>query len=165
MPLHPRRRRLVTDNIRRVHPKCTVAELVAVLGLLRGTTGLWPENDAEACEAWWNNVLADPRARRTRMERVPPDHRDACLRLDRCTAPAVTVSCTHCRAAAVYRVDDLRGSFGDDHNITRLPAYLLPCRSKRDRREGACTPTTEPGGTAEEAGTVKAARGARGSAR
>lgn len=161
MPLHPWRRRLVTDNIKRVHSKRTAAPLVAALATLRGTSGLWPENDPEACEAWWDSVLRDPRARRTRMETIPPDHRDAILRLDRCRALAVTVSCTHCRAAAVYTVDDLRASFGDGRNITQLPAYLLPCCSKRDRREGTCELRATPGGAQQTARTVKSAQASR----
>ncbi len=50
---------------------------------------------------------------------------------------------------------DLRASFGDGQDVTRLPAYLLPCRSKRDRREGACELRAEPGGTLERVTTVK----------
>jgi hypothetical protein len=96
------------------------------------------------------------------MATIPADHPDASLRLDRCTALAVTVSCTHCAATAVYTLDDLRASFDPDQNITRLPAYLLPCRSKRDRREGACDLKAEPGGTLEGVRTVKGARGGAG---
>ena len=161
MPFHPRRT-FLTDNIARVHARGTAQRLLAALGALRGKSGPWPENDPEAVEAWWDNVLADPRARRTRMERIPADHRDASLRLDRCKALAITVSCTHCSATAVYTIDDLRASFDPGQNITRLPVYLLPCRSKRDRREGACELRAEPGGTMERARTVKGARGGVG---
>lgn len=161
MPLRPGRR-LVSDNIKRVHAKGTAQRLLAALGTLRGKSGLWPENDPEASEAWWDAVLADPRARATRMERIPANHRDASLRLDRCKALAVTVSCSHCSATAVYAIDDLRASFGDGQNITRLPAYLLPCRSKRDRREGACELRATPGGMTEGVRTVKGARGGVG---
>src|ERR1043165_8297556 len=115
MPLHPRRRSVTSDNIKRVHAKGTAQRLLAALGTLRGKSGLWPENDPEAVEAWWNAVLADPRARRTRMESIPADHRDASLRLDRCKALAVTGSCSACAATAVYTIDDLRASFGDSH--------------------------------------------------
>jgi hypothetical protein len=121
---------------------------------------MWPENDPEAYAAYLRDLLNDPRLRRTRAERVPADHPDACLRLDRCLATRLTVTCQSCRASAVYTIGDLRASFGSDHNITRLPEYLLPCPSKRDRREGACHLRAEAGGYQEGVRTVASARAA-----
>jgi hypothetical protein len=160
MPQYPPPRRLRTDNIKRVLSRHTADGLVRALGTLRGRSGMWPENDPEAYAAYLRDLLNDPRLRRTRMERIPADHRDACLRLDRCLATRLTVSCTNCRTSAVYMLEDLRASFGNDHNVTRLPEYLLPCPSKRDRREGVCHVRAEPGGYEENVRTVQSARAA-----
>ncbi len=158
MRRYPPPRQFRTDNIKRVYTRGMADRLVTVLGLLRGKSGIWPESDPEAYAAYVRAVLNDPRARRTREERIPPNHPDAALRLDRCAATRLTVACENCRASAVYLVDDLCASFGSDHNIAALPTYLLPCPSKRDRREGACRLRSEPGGYEENVRTVEWAR-------
>jgi hypothetical protein len=160
MPAYPPPRRLKTDNIKRWLAQSTAERLVASLALVRGKSGMWPENDPEAHAAYLRSLMDDPRLRRTRAERIPADHPDATLRLDRCVTTRVTVACENCRASAVYAVDDLCASFGGDHNVTRLPAYLLPCASKRDRREGACHLRVVPGGHDENVQTVERAKGA-----
>ncbi|MGB9369876.1 MAG: hypothetical protein WCE79_28105 [Xanthobacteraceae bacterium] len=99
------------------------------------------------------------RARRSRQERLPENHADASLRLDRCGVERLTLSCVNCRASAVYTVADLIDSFGRDHNILVLPDYLLPCGSKRDRCEGACELRATPGGYPEQVRSVKSALG------
>lgn len=96
MPQYPPPRRLRTDNIKRVLSRRTAEGLVRALGTLRGRSGMWPENDPEAYAAYLRDLLNDPRVRRTRAERIPADHPDACLRLDRCLATRLTVSCTSC---------------------------------------------------------------------
>lgn len=159
---YPPPRRFRTDNIKRVLPRRTTEGLLRALGDLRGKAGLWPENDPEAYAAYVQALLADPRLRRTRAERIPADHRDASLRLDRCPAALLTVTCVNCPASAVYAVEDLRRTFPADQNIMVLPIGLLPCRSKRDRREGACHLRAEPGGYEDALRTVKGALGAGG---
>lgn len=158
MPSYPPPRRLRTDNIKRVHSRSTTEGLLRALGTLRGKSGMWPENDPEAYAAYLNDLLNDPRLRRTRAERIPAGHPDASLRLDRCATTRLTVRCEYCRASAVYAVDDLRASFGSDQNVTTLPAYLLPCGSKRSRREGDCHLSAAPGGYDDNVRTVKSAQ-------
>jgi hypothetical protein len=107
--------------------------MLDVLRQIGSKSGPSPERDPDALEAWWEAVLNDPRSQRTRIEKIPADHPDACLRLDRYPQPIITVKYTYCGVQAVYAIDDLAKSFGVDHNITCLPAYLLPCPSRRDR--------------------------------
>jgi hypothetical protein len=159
MPAYPPPRRFRSDNIARFHGRDVVDGLLRALVPLRGRSGPWHDRDPQALEDWWRAVLNDPRARRSREEHLPADHPDACLRLDRCRALAVTVKCTACDVSAVYTLDDLKASFAPSQNITRLPAYLLPCRDKHARREGDCDLRVEPGGYLENLRTVKAARG------
>jgi hypothetical protein len=158
MPSYPPPRRFKSDNIKRWLARSTAERLTDTLGAVRGKSGMWPENDPEAHAAYLRDLLNDPRLRRTRAEHIPADHPDASLRLDRCLATRLTVHCQNCRATAVYTLGDLRASFGGDHNITVLPAYLLPCPSKRDRREGECQPRAEPGGYDHNVRTVAGAR-------
>jgi hypothetical protein len=158
MPSYPPPRRYRSDNIGRVLPRERANKLRTVLGILRSRSGPWLERDPDELESWWQDVLRDPRAQRTRMENIPADHPDARLRLDRYDALAVTVTCANCRASAVYTMDDLRSSFSPSLNVTRLPAFLLPCGSKRDRRDGACRLTVEESGTLENLRTVERAK-------
>lgn len=158
MPSYPPPRRFRTDNIKRWLARDTAERLAGMLGSVRGKSGLWPENDPEAYDAYTRALLSDPRLRRTRAEHIPADHADASLRLDRCLATRLTLTCRTCRVSAVYTLDDLRASLGSDHSIAVLPAYLLPCPSKRDRREGACQPRAEPGGYDDNVRTVASAR-------
>lgn len=102
--------------------------------------GPWPERDPDDMEPWWDAVLHDPRARRTRESTIPRDHPDASLRLDRYRSLLVLVRCQSCGVSATYALGDLRSVYGSDANITQLPAALLPCPSEHDQRDGACRP-------------------------
>jgi hypothetical protein len=96
--------------------------------------GPCPEIDEEG---WWADILGDPRLRRSKQERLPADHRDACLRLDRCSATgAVTFTCASCKRSATLNVADLCKSFGTDRNVSTLGRYIIHCDDKRKRREG-----------------------------
>ena len=139
MPRHPIRWKR-TDNLGRVLSERALEGLLTAFRGLRTKGGPWPESDPDALEAWWQAVLHDPRARRTREYRIAKDHPDASLRLDRCRSLLVMVRCQSCGVSATYALDDLRRAYGDDANITQLPAALLPCPSKRDARDGACRP-------------------------
>jgi hypothetical protein len=75
----------------------------------------------ETYAAYLRDLMNDPRLRRTRREYIPADHPDASLRLDRCLAPRLTVTCENCRVSAICAVDDLRASFGSGRNIMALP--------------------------------------------
>lgn len=158
VPAYPPPRRLRTDNIKRVLSRSTAEPLWAALSTLRGKSGMWPENDPEAYAAYLQDLLNDPRLQRTRAEHIPSNHPDASLRLDRCLATHVMVSCENCKASAIYTVGDLRASFGDDQSITALPTYLVPCQSKRERREGACRLRSEPSGHTDNVRSVAQAR-------
>jgi hypothetical protein len=158
MPSYPPPRRLRTDNIKRWLARATAERLAVMLGAVGGKSGPWPENDPEAYAAYVNALLHDPRLQRTRAEHIPADHPDAALRLDRCVATRLTVTCNNCHASAVYAVEDLRRAFRADQNIMALPPYLLPCPSKRERREGACHLRAEPGGYPDNLRTVESAR-------
>ena len=157
MPQYPPPRRLRADNIQCVLSRSIADGLVRALVPLRRKSGPWMDRDPQDHEAWWQAVLNDPRARRSRQERLPENHRDACLRLDRCEAERLTVSCANCRASAVYTIADLISSFGRDQNMLTLPDYLLPCPSKRYRREGACELRATLGGYPERVRSVKSA--------
>ena len=159
MPHYPPPRRMRSDNIKRwpARNRKRVAAMLEALAQIKGGSGPWLERDPDEMEAWWQAVAHDPRAQRTRMESIAADHPDASLRLDRCPQPVVTVKCAYCGVEAVYETADLAKSFGADHNIQRLPAYLLPCAEKRNRREGACDLKAEPGGYTQGKRTVKQA--------
>lgn len=160
MPGYPPPRRWRSDNIARVLFRSRVESMLSALRPMRSKSGPWLERDPDETEAWWQAVLRDPRSSRTHLERIPVNHPDASMRLDRCPASNVTVKCAACSVSAVYTLEDLQASFGADHSILRLPVYLLPCRSKRARREGECTLRAEPGGYTEHVQSVKAMRGA-----
>ena len=159
MPHYPPPRRMRSDNIKRwpARNRKRVAAMLDVLTQMKGGSGPWMERDPDDAEAWWRAVALDPRAQQTRMERIPASHPDRSLRLDRCPQPIVTVRCANCKVEAVYETADLVKSFGTDRNIRRLPEYLLPCPSKRDRREGVCDLKAEPGGYTAHVRSVKAA--------
>lgn len=72
MPQYPPPRRLRTDNIKRVLSRRTAEELARALGMVRGRSGLWPENDPEAYAAYLRDLLNDPRSRRTRADASLP---------------------------------------------------------------------------------------------
>lgn len=146
--------RFRSDNIKRVVGYDLTARLVTAVAGLRSKTAPWLERDPDEVEAWWRSVLADPRARRTTAETIPERHPDASLRLDRFKALTLTVRCRNCKVFAVFTLDDLRSKFAPDQNVMRLPAYLLPCKSKRDRRDGVCSLRAEPGGYTEHLRTV-----------
>src|SRR4051812_19023690 len=132
-------------NIRRVLSQGRVAALLTAFGGLRARGAPWIELDADDAEAWWRDVLNDPRARRTQADRIPKDHVDASLRLDRWPGAFVTFRCATCGSHAAYETRELAGVFGADHNVTRLPASLVDCPEKLARREGACRLRAEGG--------------------
>jgi hypothetical protein len=101
MPSYPPPRRFKSDNIKRWLARGTAERLSDTLSAVRGKSGMWPENDPEAHAAYVRHLLNDPRLRRTRAEHILADHPDASLRLDRCLATRLTVTCRSCKASAV----------------------------------------------------------------
>src|SRR4051794_20284353 len=107
----PRRRWKRSDNIRRVLSQSRVEALLVAFRGLRPKNAPWLVMDADDAEAWWGDVLNDPRARRTQADRIPNDHVDANLRLDRWPGAFVTFRCTACDAHASYQASELAGVF------------------------------------------------------
>src|SRR3954469_24671438 len=142
MPRRPWKR---SDNIWRVLSQSRVAALLTAFQGLRPQNAPWIEMDADDAAAWWRDVLNDPRARRTQADRIPKDHVDANLRLDRWPGAFVTFRCATCGSHASYQASELASVFGADHNVTRLPTSLVDCPEKLARREGACRLRAEGG--------------------
>lgn len=158
MPAYPPPRRFRTDNLARFHSRGVADTLLRALRPLRSKSGHWIDQDPESLEAWWSNVLHDPRARPSKEHRIPARDRNARQRLDRCSSEIMTVKCGSCGVHATYAVADLIKSFGADQNVVMLPAYLLSCKSKRDRRDGACDLQAEAGGYLANVRTVASLR-------
>jgi hypothetical protein len=128
-----RPKRWTSNDLKGPLPAETVRKLEIALKSLPKRTP-WPEIDEEA---WWADVMNDPRARRRKSpDRPQPDGRDAHLRLDRFPAPFVTFSCDRCKRSRTLKVFDLRGTFGGDRNIYTIGRAALSCPNERDRREG-----------------------------
>jgi len=129
MPLRPPPRNMRTDNIKRVLDRDLVDALLRALKPLPSKSGPWMDRDPQALEGWWLSVLNDPRARRSRQERLPETHADAAMRLDRCGNQRLTVSCVNCRVSAVYAVADLIERFRPDFNVLTLPRISCLARA------------------------------------
>jgi len=98
--------------------------------------GGWPVVDEEA---WWLDVLHDPRARWPTEKRLTADGRHAHLRLDRWRSPIMTLACRLCGLRKSFERDAVMRTFGEDYNVTRLRHALVPCaRRRRDVVFEAC---------------------------
>jgi hypothetical protein len=90
-------------------------------------------------EAWWLDVLHDPRARWPSEKRLSATGRHAHLRLDRWRSPVMTLVCSLCGVRRSFDTKDVIRQFGEDYNITRLRHELVPCaRKHRDAVFEAC---------------------------
>lgn len=88
-------------------------------------------------DAWWRDVLDDPRVRTSRRERIDErDARNVHVRVDRCTAETVTFTCALCGGVETYDVPGLILKVGSDRNIYTINAEVMNCPDKRKRREG-----------------------------
>jgi hypothetical protein len=96
----------------------------------------WPVIDEEA---WWLEVLHDPRARWPGEKRLGASGRYAHLRLDRWRGPMLTLVCRLCGVRKSFDTAAVVRQFGGDYNIAVLRHDLVPCeRRHSDRVHGAC---------------------------
>jgi len=101
--------------------------------------GPWPEVDEKA---WWADVLADRRLRRSTAKALSDRADDARQRLDRLPARSLTFSCKQCGQHATLTIAELIQTFGADRNVRTVGRHVLRCRDKRVRREGEACPIT-----------------------
>ena len=95
--------------------------------------GPWPEIDEEA---WWTDVLTDPRTSLPAAKRLSEKHENANLRLDRCPAKSLTFRCQRCGSQATVTLAELMDTFGRDRNVRTIGRHILGCKDKRAHREG-----------------------------
>lgn len=94
-------------------------------------------------EAWWKDVLDDPRVRTSGRNRIDDkDTRNAHVRVDRCAAESVTFTCALCHDSQTYDIPGLILKVGSDRNIYTINAEVMNCPDKRKRREGWGCPIT-----------------------
>ncbi len=101
--------------------------------------GLWPEVDEEA---WWVDVLADRRLRRSAAKTLSEKDDDARQRLDRLPVKALTFSCSRCGQSVTPKVAELVQMFGADRNVRSIGRHVLKCGDRGARREGEDCPIT-----------------------
>jgi hypothetical protein len=129
----PKRRRWRSSDIKSFLPLSRVRPLELAMQSI-AERGNWLQIDEEA---WWADVLDDPRVRPPLRKTLPAGHRYAHLRLDRCQAESVTFVCVSCRQQTTLDVAVLRERFGRDRNILTIRGEALLCgKHKRDRRDG-----------------------------
>jgi hypothetical protein len=109
-------------------PAHVASALLAALKAIppRGTAG-WPILDEEA---WWLDVLHDPRARWPSEKRLSATGRYAHLRLDRFGQPLMTLVCRRCDLRKSFDTAEVLRQFGEDYNVTRLRHALVPCHRR-----------------------------------
>ena len=95
--------------------------------------GPWPQIDEDA---WWSDVLTDPRTALPAAKRLSEKHENADLRLDRCPAKFLTFRCQWCGAEAKVALAELIATFGRDRNVRTIGRHVLGCKDKREHREG-----------------------------
>jgi hypothetical protein len=113
-------------------PRSTTRALeVAIYSLPTRTP--WPAIDEEA---WWRDVLADRRLRRSSAKALSEKDDNAGQRLDRLPVKSLTFSCVWCGQRTVIKVAELIRMFGRDRNVRTIGRHVLKCRDRRPRREG-----------------------------
>jgi hypothetical protein len=112
-------------------PRAVSALVTAIKSL--PTRGPWPEVDEEA---WWSDVLADRRLRRSTAKALSDKDDDARQRLDRLPARSLTFSCKLCGQRATLTIAELIRTFGAERNVRTVGRHVLRCRDKGARREG-----------------------------
>jgi hypothetical protein len=93
--------------------------------------GPWPEIDEEA---WWADVLADRRLRRSAAKMLPEEGAAANQRLDRLPTKSLTFSCRWCGASTTLTVTELIRMFGAERNVATVGREVLPRRQTRAAR-------------------------------
>jgi hypothetical protein len=93
-------------------------------------------------EAWWRDVLADRRLRRSSAKTLAEKDENAGQRLDRLPVKSLTFSCAWCGQRTVIKVGELIRMFGRDRNVRTIGRHVLKCPDRRPRREGEECPIT-----------------------
>jgi len=88
----------------------------------------WPAIDEEA---WWCDVLADRRLRRSSAKALSEKDQNAGQRLDRLPVKSLTFSCAWCGQRTVIKVAELIRMFGRDRNV-RTIGRQPPRRASRE---------------------------------
>ena len=101
------------------HPE--VASLVAAMLQARDAVerGSWAHPQEPTGEAWWADVLADPRARK-RKRRTDLAVKQAFYRLADEKRETILVACSKCDWRAAFSRDDLIATYGADHPMPNL---------------------------------------------
>ena len=129
----PRRRtRWRSSDLRGALPLNVARALETAIASLPGSVP-WPELDEEA---WWRDVLSDPRVRPPAAKHLPLDGWRARFRLDRQQCASFTFSCSQCRQQRTVSVADLIKELGSGRNVCTIGHEVLQCPNKRVRREG-----------------------------
>lgn len=89
-------------------------------------------------DAWWRDVLLDPRARLPDESRIAADSIHARYRLDRQHAEILIVC--ECRRHKVLDREKMIGLFGADMNVLHLAKEAIDCR-ERDKVNNYCQAT------------------------
>jgi hypothetical protein len=82
-------------------------------------------------EAWWQEVLNDPRARGPRQKRLEPTGRHARFRLDRQQGPFLDLHCARCPGQMRMGLADAIRRYGEDYNVLALAQMLVTCNRGR----------------------------------
>jgi hypothetical protein len=99
-----------------------VAMLVAAMVQARDAVDRrsWSHPREPSSDAWWADVLADPRARRRQTRATDLPLRRAFYSLADETRPVILVACSKCDWKAAYRCDDLIAQHGMDRAMPSL---------------------------------------------
>jgi hypothetical protein len=119
-------------------PRSTTRALEVAIYSLPGRTP-WPAIDEKA---WWCDVLADRRLRRSSARTLAEKDENAGQRLDRLPVKSLTFSCAWCGQRTVIKVAELIRMFGRDRNVRAIGRHVLKCRDRRSCREGEECPIT-----------------------
>ena len=98
-----------------------IARLVAAMVQARDTVERrsWSHPQEPTDEAWWADVLADPRARK-RERRTDVTVKQAFYRLADEKREIILVACSKCEWRAAFSRDDLIATHGADHPMPNL---------------------------------------------
>jgi hypothetical protein len=102
-----------------------VARLVAAMGQARNAveSRSWSHSQEPTGEAWWADVLADPRARK-RERRTDLAVKQAFYRLADEKDGTILVACSKCDWRAAFSRDDLIAAHGADYAMPNLLNHL-----------------------------------------
>jgi hypothetical protein len=106
-------------NARGPLPVAVTAALLRAMQAVAHARTPWPVIDEEA---WWRDVLCDPRARRPTEKRLDAKGRWAYLRLDRFRNPIMRLACARSGLRKEFDYEDVLQQFGGDYRYRRAAA-------------------------------------------